>query len=31
MSDVTRILAQIDAGDLRAAEQLVPLVYDEPM
>jgi len=29
MSDVTRILTQIDAGDLAAAEQLLPLVYDE--
>jgi RNA polymerase sigma factor (TIGR02999 family) len=29
MSDVTRILAQIDAGDPQAAEQLLPLVYDE--
>ena len=29
MSDVTRILSQIDAGDPRAAEQLLPLVYDE--
>ena len=29
MSDVTRILAQIDSGDPRAAEQLLPLVYDE--
>ena len=29
MSDVTRILEQIDAGDPRAAEQLLPLVYDE--
>ncbi|HZL88899.1 MAG TPA: sigma-70 family RNA polymerase sigma factor [Pirellulaceae bacterium] len=29
MSDVTRILAQIDAGDPSAAEQLLPLVYDE--
>src|SRR5262245_28123949 len=29
MSDVTHILSQIDAGDPRAAEQLLPLVYDE--
>jgi RNA polymerase sigma factor (TIGR02999 family) len=29
MSDVTRILSQIDAGDPNAAEQLLPLVYDE--
>ena len=29
MSDVTRILSAIDAGDSRAAEQLLPLVYDE--
>ncbi len=29
MSDVTRILSQIDAGDPDAAEQLLPLVYDE--
>jgi RNA polymerase sigma factor (TIGR02999 family) len=29
MSDVTRILAAIDQGDPRAAEQLLPLVYDE--
>jgi len=29
MSDVTQILSQIDAGDPRAAEQLLPLVYDE--
>src|SRR5262245_40384727 len=29
MSDVTRILSQIDAGDKQAAEQLLPLVYDE--
>src|SRR5688572_12697448 len=29
MSDVTRILSQIDAGDSRAAEELLPLVYDE--
>jgi RNA polymerase sigma factor (sigma-70 family) len=29
MSDVTRILSQIDAGDPTAAEQLLPLVYDE--
>src|SRR5262245_24860832 len=29
MSDVTRILSAIEAGDARAAEQLLPLVYDE--
>lgn len=29
MSDVTRILEQIEAGDPSAAEQLLPLVYDE--
>jgi RNA polymerase sigma factor (TIGR02999 family) len=29
MSDVTRILSQIEQGDCLAAEQLLPLVYDE--
>ena len=29
MSDVTQILSQIEAGDPSAAEQLLPLVYDE--
>jgi RNA polymerase sigma factor (TIGR02999 family) len=29
MSDVTRILCAIEAGDPHAAEQLLPLVYDE--
>jgi RNA polymerase sigma factor (TIGR02999 family) len=29
MSDVTRLLSAIDQGDLHAAEQLLPLVYDE--
>jgi len=29
MSDVTRILTRIESGDLSAAEQLLPLVYDE--
>jgi RNA polymerase sigma factor (TIGR02999 family) len=29
MSEVTRILSAIDRGDPRAAEQLLPLVYDE--
>jgi len=29
MSDVTQILSQIDSGDPSAAEQLLPLVYDE--
>src|SRR5262249_20969659 len=28
MSDVTRILSQIERGDPQAAEQLLPLVYD---
>jgi hypothetical protein len=28
MSDVTRILADIERGDPRAAERLLPLVYD---
>ena len=28
-SDVSRILSAIDAGDQRAAQQLLPLVYDE--
>jgi RNA polymerase sigma factor (TIGR02999 family) len=28
MSDVTRILSQIESGDPAAAEQLLPLVYD---
>jgi RNA polymerase sigma factor (TIGR02999 family) len=28
-SDVTRILAEIEEGDPQAAEQLLPLVYDE--
>ena len=28
MSDVTRILGQIESGDPQAAEQLLPLVYD---
>ena len=27
--DVTRILSQIERGDGRASEQLLPLVYDE--
>ena len=27
--EVTRILDQISAGDPRAADQLLPLVYDE--
>jgi hypothetical protein len=30
MSDVPRILSAIEAGDLHAAEELLPLVYDEP-
>ena len=29
MSEVTRLLSAIDAGDPRAAQQLLPLVYDE--
>jgi RNA polymerase sigma factor (TIGR02999 family) len=29
MSDVTRILSAIEGGDQHAAEQLLPLVYDE--
>jgi RNA polymerase sigma factor (TIGR02999 family) len=29
MSDVTQILSAIEQGDPRAAEQLLPLVYDE--
>jgi RNA polymerase sigma factor (TIGR02999 family) len=29
MSEVTRILSAIDAGDPRATEQLLPLVYEE--
>src|SRR5215217_3982284 len=29
MSDVTRVLAQIESGDPAAAEDLLPLVYDE--
>lgn len=29
MSDVTRILSNIEQGDPHAAEQLLPLVYDE--
>jgi hypothetical protein len=29
MSEVTRILTAIEQGDPRAAEQLLPLVYDE--
>jgi ECF sigma factor len=29
MSDVTRILSQIEAGDPQAAEELLPLVYEE--
>ncbi len=30
MSDVTRILGEIKAGDPQAAEQLLPMVYNEP-
>src|SRR6476619_4544109 len=29
MSDVTRILSQIESGDPSAAEQLLPLMYEE--
>jgi RNA polymerase sigma factor (TIGR02999 family) len=29
MTDVTRILSQIESGDPAASEQLLPLVYDE--
>ena len=29
MNEVTRILSAIEQGDPRAAEQLLPLVYDE--
>ena len=29
MSDITIILSRIETGDARAAEQLLPLVYDE--
>src|SRR5690348_9422352 len=29
MSDVTRVLSAIDGGDPHAAEQLLPLVYQE--
>ena len=29
MSDITRILSQIESGDPQAGEQLLPLVYDE--
>src|SRR5262245_25098927 len=29
MNDVTQILSQIESGDLKAADQLLPLVYEE--
>src|SRR3954462_12183749 len=29
MNDVTRVLSAIEHGDVRAAERLLPLVYDE--
>jgi DNA-binding GntR family transcriptional regulator len=29
MSEITRILSVIEQGDPQAAEQLLPLVYDE--
>src|ERR1700733_3919794 len=31
MSEVTRILSGIEQGDPRASEQLLPLVYEEPL
>jgi hypothetical protein len=30
MDTITRVLNAIEHGDPRAAEQLLPLVYDEP-
>jgi hypothetical protein len=30
MTDITRILSTIEQGDPHAAEQLLPVVYDEP-
>jgi hypothetical protein len=30
MSNVMQILSSLERGDLKAAEQLLPLVYDEP-
>jgi ECF sigma factor len=29
MTDVTRVLVDFEAGDAKAAEELLPLVYDE--
>jgi hypothetical protein len=29
MSEITQILSVVESGDPRAAEQLLPLVYDE--
>jgi hypothetical protein len=29
MSEVTRILSEVEQGDSHAAEQLLPLVYEE--
>jgi len=29
MKDVTRILSAIEQGDPQAAEQMLPLIYDE--
>lgn len=29
MSDVTRILERVERGDGKAAEELLPLIYDE--
>ena len=31
MSDVTRILTAIEQGDPKASEELLPLVYNEPV
>ncbi len=29
MAEVTRLLAEIEAGDLQSAEKLLPLVYEK--
>ncbi len=29
MNDITQVLSQLEAGDASAADQLLPLVYDE--
>ena len=29
MSDITQLLSAMDSGDPRAAEELLPLIYDE--